>query len=339
MPGQTIVTIRDKQWQCSVSNTPQELVTGLSGVESLPPGSGMLFDMGWDYPVIDIYTDEMLFSLDIVFINSAYGVIEVLRDVRPEDEAIFQGEPGARFFLEVNAGEAEGIEVGDGVLIQPGEEVPMASNWITGLFGLIGFIAMGVFMAIIGREFVKKALEEPVASERAALGKSPAVISVEGNPTGTCYADAWRFVIKEGEGELIHGTVFSGNRRIGHAWVETSTGWVWESETGKYFTHLGFRDSFAPIIESRYTAEEAAIMAARTKHFGPWTEQERGRYLQKNSPAIIPEHKRRPRLKEELEFLPDSPEFLAYTIDDIGYREKIDSAFLNAIARAKGGYR
>jgi len=338
MPGQVVVTIKDKQWQCDVAHTPQELVSGLSGVENIPPATGMLFDMGWDYPVIDIYTDEMLFPLDIIFINSAYGVIEVLRNVRPGGEAIFQGEPGARFFLEVNAGEAEGIEVDDGVLYQLVEEVSAAPSWIAGLVGLIGFAAMGVFMAIIGRELVKKAIEEPVASERAALGKSPAVIPAEGNPTGTCYADAWRFVIKEGEGELVHGTVFSGNRRIGHAWVETSTGWVWEPETGRYFTRLGFQDSFAPVIESKYTAEEAAIMAARAKNLGPWSKQESRQYLHEKSPAVIPERKRQPSLKGELEFLPDSPEFLAYTIDDIGYREKIDSAFLNAIARARVGY-
>ena len=165
---------------------------------------------------------------------------------------------------------------------------------------------------------------------------SPFVISDKGTPTGTCYADAWRFLIKEGEGELVHGTVFSGNRRIGHAWVETLTGWIWEPETGRYFTRLGFRCDFAPIEESRYTAEEAAIMVARTKHLGPWTEQERQRYLKEKSPAVIPEHPRRPRPKGELEFLPDSPEFLAYTLEDIGYRDKIDSTFLSAIARARG---
>jgi len=322
-----------------MASTPQELVTGLSGVESISPGTGMLFDMGWDYPVIDIYTDEMLFPLDIIFINSAYGVIEVLRNVRPGDEAIFQGEPGARYFLEVNAGEMEGIEVGDNVLFQSVGEMPAAPNWITRLVGFIGFVAVGVFMAIIGRELVKKALEEPEEKPALLPQTSPGRLNggVEGKPTGTCYADAWRFVIREGEGELIHGTVYSGNRRIGHAWVETSTGWVWEPETGRYFTRLGFQDSFAPVIESKYTAEEAAIMAARTKNLGPWSKQESRRYLHEKSPSIIPEHRRQPRLKDELEFLPDSPEFLAYTIDDIGYREKIDSAFLSAIARAKGG--
>jgi len=632
MPGQAIVTIRDKQWQCAVANTSQELVSGLSGVESIPHGTGVLFDMGWDYPVIDIYTDEMLFAIDIIFINSVYGVVAVLRNVRPGDEAIFQGEPGACFFLEVNAGEAEGIEVGDGVYIEGVGEIPSAPSWITGLAGLIGFAMMGVFMVGIargiteepkerpalhgpsgerllpqilhengdiglplpfagtgkdrlwwlatisgrtvtvevtgisvlsqrqlenafirsaarisnivtgkelpfaaatreklrwlstigdktvqvevsgirglserqmedafinsvaaitvtgagvaaksasvkkptrhdvtveawqerdrlgiwitdnrtgktiaewwdedaremfeqgffkpgipqraaekpGRAFVESVLDyaesvgllaggrylaqttrdacywtavnkdtgeitesyapytssgralrggkafvsrhwqglalvevwrqpgrysegikiEPVASERLTLEKAPSAIATGGKPTGTCYADAWRFVIREGEGELVHGTVFSGNRRIGHAWVETSTGWVWEPETGRYFTNLGFSDAFAPVIESRYTAEEAAIMAARAKNLGPWSELERRRYLKEKSPAIIPKHPRQPRLKGEIEFLPDSPEFLAYTIDDIGYREKIDSAFLGAIARARGG--
>jgi len=154
--------------------------------------------------------------------------------------------------------------------------------------------------------------------------------------TGTCYADAWRFLIKEGEGNLVHGTVFSGGRRMGHAWVETSTGWIWEPETGRYFTLLGFRDAFAPAKEIRYTPEESAIMAARTKHLGPWTEPERQRYLKEKSPAVIPEQPHPQRSKEKLEFLPDSPEFLAYTIDDIGYRDRIDSAFLSAIDRARG---
>jgi uncharacterized membrane protein (UPF0127 family) len=708
MARQAIVTIRDKQWQCAVANTPQELVSGLSGVESISPGTGMLFDMGWDYPVIDVYTDEMLFPMDIIFINSVYGVVEVLRNVRPGDEALSQEEPGAQYFLEINAGEAEGIEVGDGVLIQPGEEVPAAPSWITGLAGLVGFMTMGLFMVGITRNLTSKALEEagekpallprtsqgqptgqyeidtdrmgniiitrtddpdkdvflqfqsdkalvydllkkgerkdldagwevkvkrseprasildelwessaqpqnlpqsihengdvglplpfagagldwlrwqttvsgrtvavevtgvsglsrkqlenaftgstarlsslvvrrelpfaaatkeklwwlatirdktvqvevsgirglsekqvedafinstavisataatvkkparhdvevgtwaerdrigiwitdrhtgktiaewwdedaremfeqgffkpgdirqqtitgrafeesvldyaesvgllaggkylaqtvkdayywtainkdtgeitesytpytgsgrtlkggkafvsrhwqgmalievwkqpyryseglkiePVASERLTLQKAPAAITTGEKPDGTCYADAWRFVIKEAEGELVHGTVYSGNRRIGHAWVETTTGWIWEPQTRRYFTNLGFRHDYAPVEESRYTVEEAAIMAARIKHLGPWTEQEKRRYLEGKSPAVIPEHKRQPRLKGEIEFLPDSPEFLAYTIDDIGYRDKIDSAFLSAIARARGG--
>lgn len=44
-----------------------------------------------------------------------------------------------------------------------------------------------------------------------------------------------------------------------------------------------------------------------------------------------------PKLAQvEVRFLPDSPEVLTQTIEDIGYRNKIDSAFKQAIARAKG---
>ena len=58
----------------------------------------------------------------------------------------------------------------------------------------------------------------------------------------------------------------------------------------------------------------------------------------RKSPAVVPVEPRRPRPGKEgqLEFLPDSPEVLAQTIDTIGYREKIDSAFQEAIRRVKG---
>jgi len=165
---------------------------------------------------------------------------------------------------------------------------------------------------------------------------SPATANDKDKPAGTCYADAWRFLIKEGEGKLVHGTVYSGNHRIGHAWVQTNPDFIWEPQTGRHFTNLGFRCDFAPIEESRYSSEEAAIMVARAMHFGPWTEEERQQYLKDRAPAVIPEHTRRPGRRDDLELLPDSPEFLAYTIDDIGFREKIDSAFRQAISRARG---
>jgi hypothetical protein len=230
---------------------------------------------------------------------------------------------------------------------------------------------------------------------------------------GTCYQDAWRFLIKEGEGELVHGTVQTIGRRISHAWVETETGYIWEPESGEFMKKDYFYSRALPKVEARYTAEEAAIMAARTKNFGPWTEEERRQYLKRKSPATAPgqlrskykvgdrvksrvwtdvrgecpwltvkgiytakwmgkpvvelevtdgtqtnrvfedtiivhetitparvvpaEKQPRRKMPGELEYFADSPEFLAYTIDDIGYRGRIDSAFQDAIRRARGG--
>ncbi len=47
-------------------------------------------------------------------------------------------------------------------------------------------------------------------------------------------------------------------------------------------------------------------------------------------------HKTGGGLKPSLDYLADSPELLAWTIEDIGYRDRIDSAFTQAIARARG---
>lgn len=92
--------------------------------------------------------------------------------------------------------------------------------------------------------------------------------------TGTCYQDAWRFVIREGEGELVHGSVQTIGKRIDHAWVETETGYVWEPESREFMKEDHFYERAEPKVEARYTVEEAAVLVARTGNFGPWTKEE-----------------------------------------------------------------
>jgi uncharacterized membrane protein (UPF0127 family) len=81
----------------------------------------MLFDMGSDYKSISINMAEMMFPLDIIFINSTAGVVGVMKNIAPtSDQVLFSNEnlPGARFFMEVNAGEASDINIGDEVQIE-----------------------------------------------------------------------------------------------------------------------------------------------------------------------------------------------------------------------------
>ncbi|GAI84320.1 unnamed protein product [marine sediment metagenome] len=111
-----------------------------------------------------------------------------------------------------------------------------------------------------------------------------------GNPNtvrGTCYEDAWRFLIKQGEGELVHGTVESLGKRVGHAWVETDAGYIWEPQTQGYFTIKGFDVAANPIEEHRYTVEEASIMLTRVGKHGPWTDEERARWLSEGKYPIL----------------------------------------------------
>ena len=54
--------------------------------------------------------------------------------------------------------------------------------------------------------------------------------------TGKCFENALRFLIKNPEGTLMHGTVYSGalNKRIRHAWVELPDGTLWDGQTEEY---------------------------------------------------------------------------------------------------------
>ncbi|MDD5500786.1 MAG: DUF192 domain-containing protein [Candidatus Omnitrophica bacterium] len=333
MAGQAIVRIGDREWAVDVAAMPWELSQGLGGLSTLPAGTGMLFDLGWEQ-TIEVTTVPMLFPLDIAFLSEEMVVTEVYRNVEPG--YIVTSQAPARYFLEVNSGELADVEAGrqTEISLVVAETASATPDWTSTVFGFAGVMVMGMFTISLVRDLTKKAVEEP--------RKKPLLYGPQGEnlladiATGTCYADAWRFMIKHSEGKLVHGTVYSGNRRIGHAWVQANPDFIWEPQTGRYFTNLGFRHDYAPIVNNAYTSEQAAIMVARTGHFGPWTGEERRRFLGDKSPAVIPEYPRQPKRNDELELLPDSPEFLAYTIDDIGFREILDSAFKEAIARARG---
>ena len=120
MPGQASVIINSKEWMVAVASTPFEITTGLSGLPGMAAETGMLFDLGVDQGYVRIDMSRMQFALDIIFISSYAGVIGVLRNVAPGEEAAFEAvtTPGARYFLEVKAGEVKGIEFGDDVVIQ-----------------------------------------------------------------------------------------------------------------------------------------------------------------------------------------------------------------------------
>jgi len=88
--------------------------------------------------------------------------------------------------------------------------------------------------------------------------------------------------VKKGEGFLVHGSVrlYEGGREVNHAWVELPTGWVWEPQTKDYFTLKDFEIT-SPIEHHRYTVEEAATMLARVGKHGPWSDEERTKYIRR----------------------------------------------------------
>lgn len=69
---------------------------------------------------------------------------------------------------------------------------------------------------------------------------------------------------------------------------------------------------------------------------GPEKEDKSWERVKSTSASVIPTKPSTPNPKEELEFVSDSPELIPFTIEEIGYRDKLDNAFETAIARVKG---
>ena len=120
MSGQATIAIGSNIWVAQVATTSAELSAGLSGVASIPANTGVLFDMGAEYGTIWIDMTDMLFSLDIIFMDSNGVVVDIMRDVTPPTDTAFApgGGIGARYFIEVNAGEAVNVSIGDIAVIE-----------------------------------------------------------------------------------------------------------------------------------------------------------------------------------------------------------------------------
>lgn len=122
---------------------------------------------------------------------------------------------------------------------------------------------------------VEEVTEPTVKTPEAVRAKEEGSSS---NPVGTCYPDAWRYVMRHIEGVLVHGTTISLGKRINHAWVELPDGTVWEPSSQAILPKERYYALVDPVVEHRYTADEAAHMLNVGKH-GPWTEEERQRFL------------------------------------------------------------
>jgi len=446
MPGEAIVTIKDKQWSCSVTSTPAELATGLSGVPIIPPGTGMLFVLPQEQ-IVTVTAEGMLFPLSIIFIGDNLQVTEVARILAPGDTGT-TGLP-CRYFLEVNAGEADGIEAGDQVAIAFSTPT---TNWIAPVVTFAGVVMVGAMMAKMGKTMADAMLgklkERPVLygprGERllpqttkqkylAILDKGDTVFQEGETVSLEAYERENERVRKLGQrsaygkhlGDIIPPRKPTRHDVTVEAWQERDRMGIWitDKRTGKTIAEWWDEDAremfeqgfFKPGVP-RYSwekpgrefvesvldyAESVGLLAGGGKYLpqtirdayywtainkdtgeiveshAPYTSSVRAlsggkafasrhwkgeslvevwrqpyRYSEKLkiqpvasetitvglSPAVIPTEPRpRRSMPDEMEFLADSPEFLAYTIEDIGYREKIDNAFQNAIARARKG--
>lgn len=108
----------------SIARTPKERELGLSNSPSLQIGAGKLFI--FDTPErMGFWMKEMKYSIDIIWIDSSWRVIDIEENVSPETyPRIFYPQSRAQYVLEMNAFEAQKYNITPGVVLSLQENTP-----------------------------------------------------------------------------------------------------------------------------------------------------------------------------------------------------------------------
>lgn len=104
----TVADERHERWQ------------GLSGTDSLPDQTGMLFI--FDEPgYYGMVMRDMNYPLDMLWINNDLQVVHIEKNTQPESNEVFKSPVPARFVLEVPAFTTDSfkIEIGDQLYLPP----------------------------------------------------------------------------------------------------------------------------------------------------------------------------------------------------------------------------
>lgn len=113
------VRINQNNFIVKVADTKEALEKGLSGVESMPQHHGMLFVLE-EEDLWDFWMKDMLFPLDIIFIDSNWKIVAIHEDapVSTGDHFIYSSSEPYQYALEFNQGTVArcGIKVGDKVV-------------------------------------------------------------------------------------------------------------------------------------------------------------------------------------------------------------------------------
>ena len=131
-PRTPMVTVGDAEFAVEVFRSPRDKARGLSGRESLEPGTGVLFVYA-PGQVPEFWMKGMRFDLDFVWIGGDCTVVDVTERVpRPDhgtpDTSLqrYSAPASAAYNLEINAGEA------GSAAIRPGDRVGFSGFSVAG---------------------------------------------------------------------------------------------------------------------------------------------------------------------------------------------------------------
>ena len=113
-PHQPYITLEGERISVLLATTSQAQEKGLSGHAPLGEGEGMLFEFN-DKSMRAFWMKDMLFPLDIIWLDEGLRVLGVVHNARPESyPEIFPSSASMRYALEVSAGVATRYNIATG---------------------------------------------------------------------------------------------------------------------------------------------------------------------------------------------------------------------------------
>jgi uncharacterized membrane protein (UPF0127 family) len=175
------VTIDAISWNVDVQDSVAEKMQGFSSIASTPVNTGKLFNLRSESASIGINMSDMLFNLDIIFldipINATVGTVAgVLRNVPPGANVYFTAGP-ANYFMEVNAHEADTLQAGDSIHVTNivGSDVgdyPSTSTSASG-FDINSILPLIMVMMMMGMfSTISRAMDNPAGKTAKVVNKA-----------------------------------------------------------------------------------------------------------------------------------------------------------------------
>lgn len=116
------VQIGERVFSLEVANTPDSRRQGLMGRETLPAGTGMLFDFPeGTRPAIWMY--NMVIGLDLLFVDQQGSIVQQFPSVPPciaKPCALYRAEQPLRYVLELPSGSIAGLG------LKPGDRLDLS---------------------------------------------------------------------------------------------------------------------------------------------------------------------------------------------------------------------
>ena len=111
-----VLKAKSVAFEIEIADTPEERKIGLMYRKQLPQKNGMLFVFEREQP-LSFWMKNTLISLDMIFLNDEFEVINIVKNVPPCDSdpcPTYKSEGDARYVLEINGGLSDLTEITKG---------------------------------------------------------------------------------------------------------------------------------------------------------------------------------------------------------------------------------